>query len=64
MREARDWPRIRDLPEVERQPFLDFLVGQTIPTIIEEGVPAGTQDAYYPWDYDNWKRKPNQRFFD
>ena len=56
------WPRIRDLPEVERDPFDKFLRGQTIPLL--EGVPMSEQDGYYPWDYDNWKRNPKHRFFD
>jgi hypothetical protein len=56
------WPRIRDLPESERQPFSEFLWGQTLPLI--DGVPMAEQDGYYPWDYDNWKRKPQHRFFD
>ena len=53
------WPRIRDLPEEEREPFRQFLVGQTCPSIDDP-----IQDAYYPWDYDNWKRPPRYRFFD
>lgn len=56
------WPRIRNLPEAERQPFIEFLVGQTVPWI--EGEPMEDQDAYYPWDYDNFKRKPQNRHFD
>jgi hypothetical protein len=49
-----EWPRIRNLPEAERVPFNKWLIGQTVPMI--EGAPMEDQDAYYPWDYQNWKR--------
>lgn len=48
------WPRVRDLPENERQPFTEWLVGQTMPVV--DGAPDADQDAYYPWDYQSWKR--------
>lgn len=57
-----EWPRIRELPDAEREPFSKFLTGQTLPLM--EGVPMSEQDAYYPWDYENWKRNPKNRFFD
>lgn len=47
------WPRIRDLPEEERVPFAQWLVGQTVPYL--ENEPQSEQDAYYPWDYEAWK---------
>lgn len=56
------WPRIKDLPQQEQETFKQFLIGQTCPLI--EGLPDKEQDGYYPWDYDNFKRKPSQRFFD
>jgi hypothetical protein len=49
------YPRIRDLPVSEREPFAAWLIGQTVPMITDS--PDSEQDAYYPWDYDNWKRK-------
>jgi hypothetical protein len=52
--ESQKWPRMRDLPENERAPFNKWLNGQTCPVI--EGIPIEEQDAYYPWDYDRWKR--------
>lgn len=55
-------PRIRDLPEKERVMFREFLAGQTTPFL--PGVPMRDQDGYYPWDYDNWKRNPANRYFD
>lgn len=58
----QNWPRIKDLPEKERKPFSTFLYGQTRPLI--DGVPMEEQDAYYSWDYENFKRKPENRFFD
>jgi len=56
------WPRVKDLPQEQQASFNQFLEGQTRPVI--EGVPDEEQDGYYPWDYDNFKRKPSQRFFD
>lgn len=47
--------RIRDLPEKERKPFADWLVGQTCPVL--EGLPQKEQDAYYAVDYIAWKRR-------
>lgn len=47
------WPRIRDLPEREREPFNRWLSGQTRPLMM--GVPEHEQDGYFPWDYDRWK---------
>lgn len=48
------WPRIRDLPEDEREPFSEWLIGQTCPDI--EGAPLAEQDGYYRHDYESWKR--------
>ncbi|MEK9811254.1 MAG: hypothetical protein VW362_12450 [Candidatus Nanopelagicales bacterium] len=48
------WPRLRDLPEGERQPFKVHLQGQTCPLL--DGVPMAEQDAFYPWDYEDWKQ--------
>lgn len=48
------WPRIKDLPKKERVPFRKWLRGQTVPLITS--LPYDEQDAYYPWDYDQWKR--------
>lgn len=58
------WPRIRDLPKAEQEAFKQFLVGQTCPIIESLPINAENQDAYYPWDYENFKRKPVNRFFD
>lgn len=49
----KNWPRIRDLPVDEQDPFIVFLDGQTRPMI--DGVPGTEQDAYYPSDYERWK---------
>jgi len=49
------FPRIRNLPKVERAPFKKWLTGQTCPWL--EGVPDSEQDAYYPWDFFEWKRR-------
>jgi hypothetical protein len=47
------YPRIRDLPEKEQEPFREWLRGSTIPHL--DGVPMDEQDAYYSWDYVRWK---------
>lgn len=45
--------RLRDLPESEREPFTEWLRGETAPII--EGVPDSEQDAVYEHDYLRWK---------
>ncbi len=47
------WPRIKDLPKEEREPFQKWLNGQTRPWL--DGVPSKKQDGYYQWDYERWK---------
>jgi hypothetical protein len=46
------WPRLRDLPESEQKVFSQWLDGQTRPELIGEK----RQDAYFPWDYERWKK--------
>ena len=48
-----NWPRIKDLPEDEREPFAEWLGGQTRPFI--EGLSWDEQDGYYSCDYERWK---------
>lgn len=48
------WPRISDLHEDERVPFALWLCGQIVPWL--EGEPVESQDAFYPWDYERWKK--------
>ena len=43
------WPVIKDLPEEERQPFSDWLYGQTVP------LNADGSWGYYACDYERWK---------
>ena len=49
------WPRVKDLPEPDREPFERWLTdfGQTRPVL--SGVPWPDQDGYYEWDYDRWQ---------
>ena len=47
------WPRIRDLPPEEQEPFRKWIHSQTRPVF--NGVPREDQDGYYPWDYRTWK---------
>lgn len=60
---ADSWPRVRDLPKEEQKPFCKFLSGQTRP-VCDDTLPQSEWDWYYPWDYENWKRKPKDRYFD
>ena len=52
----KEYTRIRNLPEEEREPFRKWLVGQTRPAIEEEPMTIEAQDAYYEHDYQAWKR--------
>lgn len=58
------YPRIRDLPPEEQEPFRAFLCGQTRPLIDFPQTPWKDQDYYFSGDYENFKRKPKDRFFD
>lgn len=55
MKPPEPWPRIRDLPEAERQPFTEFLNCQTVPWI--EGEPESEQDGYFEQDYLRFKAR-------
>ena len=48
-----EFPRIKDLPPDEQEPFGEYLYGQTRPLII--GLPMAEQDGYYLSDYLRWK---------
>ena len=48
-----DWPRIKDLPIEEQEPFREWLQGQTCPVI--EDVPFEESDGYYDHNYKRWK---------
>jgi len=52
--EEMKFPRLRDLPELERELFKKYLHGQTMP-ICDDTAPQSEWDWYYPWDYDRWK---------
>lgn len=54
---SQRWPRIRDLPEHEREPFRLWLSDQPRPTLIDD-----IQDGYYGWDYSRWKQSANELF--
>lgn len=47
------WPRIRDLPEAEREPFRNYLEDQNTPMVMS--LSAAEQDFYYPDSYQRWK---------
>lgn len=55
MNETPQWPRIRNLPEMDREPFSKWLneFGQTRPLI--EGETDEDQDGYYTHDYKRWR---------
>lgn len=46
-------PRMRDLPVEEQAPFLEWMMGQTMPFI--EGIAREDQDFFYEHDYRRWK---------
>lgn len=54
------YPRIRNLPEKEREPFKKWLGDHLcqIP-VPDTTVPISGQDWYYPFDYEAWKRSTN-----
>lgn len=51
------YPRISDLPIEEQAQFERFLNGRPRPLL-------EFMDEYFPWDYENWKRKPQNRYWD
>ena len=53
------YPRIRDLPKEEREPFEKSLYGQTCPCI--PGIDMKDQDSFYMHDYEQWKRRQNSQ---
>lgn len=55
------WPRLRDLPENEREVFGRWLTGQTCPVI--QGEPDSEQDGYYQHDYETWKSRSKHFYF-
>ena len=59
-----NWPRARDLPEAERQPFLDFLHKGLLSTPHLEGELPEDQDGYYHVDLDNFRKIPPTRYWD
>lgn len=50
-----NFPRIRDLPEQERESFCRWLSGQTVPWF--DNLPISEQDGYFRWDYMRWKKR-------
>ena len=53
-RNVMEWPRTRDLPIGEREDFEMWLSGQSRPLIDAD---IDDQDAYFPWDYERWRRE-------
>ena len=56
-----NWPRTRDLPEAEREPFEAWLThfGATRPMI--NNVPMSEQDGYFEADYKKWREYKSRR---
>lgn len=54
------YSKLSDLPLKYRKPFKTFLTGQTCPLVEELENPY---DAYYPWDFENFKAN-GKLFFD
>jgi hypothetical protein len=49
------WPRVRDLPESEREAFELYLGVEGIARPLLEGLEMDDQDGFYPEDYSCWK---------
>jgi hypothetical protein len=49
------WPRVRDLPEAERQRFELYLGIEGIARPLLEGLEMDEQDGFFPEDYEVWK---------
>lgn len=43
---------IPELPEEQQRPFSEWLIGQTLPVIDDEG--ENRYNCAYKWDYDKW----------
>ena len=54
---APTWPRIRNLPPEEHEPFALWLWAFARPGPIIEGELDIEQDGYYTGDYRDWKRQ-------
>lgn len=50
-KDGKPWPRIRDLPLAEQEPFRNWLKGSSTPYL----GPMEEQDGYWPHDYRHWK---------
>ena len=53
---APTWPRIRNLPPEEREPFALWLLQAPKIRPYIEGESFEDQDAYYTVDYQEWKQ--------
>ncbi len=53
-----NWPRVRDLPSQEQQPFLDFLAKGQLSTPHLDDISIEEQDGYYHVDLDNFRKLP------
>ena len=53
---APTWPRIRNLPPDEREPFGLWLIQEPKIRPYIEGESFEDQDAYYTGDYRDWKQ--------
>ncbi len=49
---TKHYPRIRNLPQEEQEPFRQWLMGQTRPG---PSLPPEEYDFFYQSDYDRWK---------
>ena len=47
------YPRLRELPQEEQEPFWEWMQGQTRPSV--DGLPDEDQDYFFPCDYAQWK---------
>ncbi len=52
MQKGKEYIVIDELPEEQQAPLRKWLIGQTVPVILQEGENA--HDCCYLWDYNKW----------
>ena len=55
MKHRRVFPRIRQLPDHEREAFSSWLEAHGAVRPLIPGVPIQEQDGYFEQDFQNWK---------
>ena len=53
---ALGFPRIRELPKEEQEPFREAMQNKEMPWL--RGIPENEQDGFWLYDYARWKNPP------